>query len=200
MLESNYNQENMKPALSDSQIVDLYWQRNEDAIRETDKQYGDLLFRVAYNILQDTQDSEECKNDAYFKAWNSIPPARPVHLAAFVAEISRNNALNRYKEKMRKKRVPSELTVSIDEMEDYLTADGNPETKHLNSELKDLINQYLATLSERQRYIFIGRFCVADTLEDIAGELGIHTSTVQREAERIKRKFRQLLERNDYDV
>ena len=64
MQEGIYNQENMKPALSDSQIVDLYWQRNEDAIRETDKQYGDLLFRVAYNILQDTQDSEECKNDA----------------------------------------------------------------------------------------------------------------------------------------
>ncbi len=200
MQEVIIKKENVKSSLSDSQIVDLYWQRNEDAIRETDKQYGGLLFRVAYNILQDTQDSEECKNDAYFKAWNSIPPARPLHLAAFVAEISRNNALNRYKEKMRKKRVPSELTVSIDEMEEYLTADGNPETKHLNGELKDLINQYLTTLSEGQRYIFIGRFCVADTLEDIAGELGVHSSTVQREAERIKRNLRNLLERNDYYV
>ena len=82
MQESNYNQEKIKSSLSDSQIIDLYWQRNEDAIRETDKQYGDLFFRVAYNILQDTQDSEECKNDAYFKAWTSIPPARPVHRTA----------------------------------------------------------------------------------------------------------------------
>ena len=101
--------------MSDVQIVELYWQRNEQAIKETDIKYKKFLLSVAYNIVHDTCDSEECLNDTYIGAWNSIPPARPTLLQAFLATIMRRTAIDCYKARKRQKRIASELTATRQE-------------------------------------------------------------------------------------
>ena len=103
--------------LTDEQIIELYWTRQENAIQETDKKYGQFLFRIANNMLHDRRDSEECQNDTYLGAWNAIPPTRPLVLSAFLVQIMRRIAINRYREKTSKKRIPSELTVALEDVQ-----------------------------------------------------------------------------------
>ena len=98
--------------ISDEEIVSLYWQQNEDAIQLTSDKYGKFLYRIAYNILHDHSDCEECQNDTYHRVWNRIPPTRPNAFRAFLAAIMRNVAIDKYYENVSKKRIPSEFTVS----------------------------------------------------------------------------------------
>ncbi len=182
--------------LEDESILDLYWAREERAIGETDFKYGAFLYRIAYNYLHDRADSEECQNDTYLGIWNSIPPSRPEVFPAYIARIMRNTAIKRYKERTRKMRVPSEMTVSIEELEGVMQGGGTPEEEYTAAELGRLINDYLGTLTDRQQYIFIGRFYMSDTLETIAAELNVNASTVHRELTRIKQDLRTYLERN----
>jgi len=102
--------------LGDEEIIALYWARNEEAIRETDRKYGKLLYQQAYNILHDRCDSEECQNDTYLGAWNSIPPASPTSLQTYVVKIMRKIAISRYREKTAQKRIPSEMTDCLEEL------------------------------------------------------------------------------------
>lgn len=186
--------------IADEQIIDMFWNRNEKAIRETDNKYGRFLFRIAYNILNDRLDCEECQNDTYLAIWNAIPPNRPNMFSMFIAKIIRNTAIKKYKEKSRKKRIPSEMVISIDEFEEILHSSNSTEEEYSSRELGKLINDYIGTLNERQQYIFIGRFYMGDKLEIIAYELGIHASTVHREIEKIKINFRLYLKRNGENV
>ncbi len=163
--------------ITDEQIIELYFQREERAIEETDHKYGVFLYRIAHNILHDHSDSEECQNDTYLKLWNTIPPTRPIVFPSFAARIIRNIAINRYKSKMNKKHIPSELTVSMEDLEEYLYSEESMEKDCLTKELASLINEFMETLSARRQYIFVGRFYMADTLETIAAELGIHVSS-----------------------
>lgn len=183
--------------VADEQIIEMYWQRNELAIQETDKKYGQFLFRIAYNILHDRLDCEECQNDAYLDTWNAIPPTRPIVFSAFITQITRRIALDRYKEKSRKKRIPSELTVSIEDMNetlhDYSMVDAHYDIK----EIGRVINEYMKNLSDRQRYIFIDRFYLAESVETISADLSISVATVYREIEKIKQGLKIHLERND---
>lgn len=109
--------------LSDEKIVELYWQREEKAIEETDKKYGKYLYTIAYNIVHDKLDSEECLNDTYLGTWNSIPPARPSALQIFVSKIARGVAVNKFKSKTAKKRIPSELVTSLSELDECIPYD-----------------------------------------------------------------------------
>lgn len=183
--------------LGDEEIIDLYWKRNEEAIRETDRKYGKLLYQQAYNILHDRCDSEECQNDAYLGVWNSIPPTRPTSLQTYVVKIMRKIAISRYREKTAQKRIPSEMTDCLEE----LLASSNALPRlgieaSDTSELTDLINDFIRGLTKRQRYIFIGRYYMSDPVESIARELSVTASTVYRELERLREGFRQHLERN----
>lgn len=181
--------------LSDKHIIDMYWERNEQAISETDKKYGRFLFRIAYNIMHDRLDSEECKNDTYLGIWNSIPPNRPIVFSTFIAKIMRNTAIKKSRDKARLKRVPSELTVSMEELENELYVEDSPETVFSAEEVARAIDRYLDSLTKRQRYIFVGRFYMGDTLETIAMELKVNASTVYREAEKIKKGLKAYLEK-----
>jgi len=185
---------------TDREIVGLYWKRDERAIEETDKKYGDMLLGIALNILHDRADSEECRNDAYLAAWNSIPPNRPDPLPAFLTKLVRYRAISRLRESSKKSRVPSSFTVSIDELYDALQSRDSPEAQLFSKELGRLINRYVASLDSRKHFVFISRFYLGNTLESIAKELGVNTSTVQREIEKIKRGLKEFLERNDEDV
>ena len=183
--------------LTDKQIIDLYWQRDESAIEETDKKYGRALFRIAYNLLSDRMDCEECKNDTYIRVWNSVPPTRPRVLPAYLTEIMRRVAINKYKQKTSQRRVPSELTVSMDELRDSLQNEASPVSERDAAEIGKVINAFLREIPERRRYIFIERFYFSEPVEEIATELSVSVATVYREIERIRKDLKVYLERND---
>ncbi len=179
--------------LSDDKIIELYWNRDENAVSETDKKYGVLLLRIAVNILNDKMDGEECKNDTYLSLWNRIPPTRPRNLCAFAAKIIRRIAINRYYHENRKSAVSSSLKKSMEECEAFLSSPSEPENSLLAKELGEIINAYLSTLSERQRYVFMGRFWFADPVRTIASELRVSESSVYKELQEIKKDFRSFL-------
>lgn len=183
--------------ISDEQIIELYWQRKEQAILETGKKYGQFLLNIAYNILHNRMDCEECQNDTYLGVWNAVPPTRPAAFPAFIAQIMRRIAINRYKKKTSKKRIPSELTVSMDDLIDTLHSDELVETQCAAEEAGRIINEYVRELSDRLQYIFIDRFYFAESVETIAADLSISVSTVYREIDKIKQGLKIYLERNE---
>ena len=185
--------------LSDDQIVALYWQRDEQAIKQTDIKYRKFLLSVAYNIVHDTCDSEECLNDTYIGAWNSIPPARPTLLQAFLATIIRRTAIDCYKARKRQKRLTSELTVSLSEVEDFIAADD----MHFETDVKELgrvISDFVRSLSDRRMYIFMSRYYFARPIKEIAKLLDCSESTVNKEIAVIKRELKEKLEKEGYSV
>lgn len=186
--------------LPDDQIIDLYWQRDERAIRETDRKYRARLMRVALNILHDLQDSEECLNDTYVCAWNSIPPARPTYLQAFLISITRRGALNRYKAARRQKRVPSELTSSLSELDDMLSDGDQFYSESQTRALAEILEAFIAGLPERRMLIFMGRYYAARPVRELAELLGCSESTVNKEIAAIKRELRAVLENEGYTI
>ncbi len=188
------NKETVK--FSDEQIIELYWKRDEKAIRATDIKYGKRIFHIAYNILHDKSDSEECQNDTYLRIWKRIPPTRPSSLLAFASKISRDAALDKYKMRMSQKRIPSELTVSLEELTEIMPTYDLAEKEYEIRELSQIISNYLREIPKRQKYIFMGRFYFGCTMEEIADKLSVNASTVQREIVKIKQNFKIYLERN----
>lgn len=185
--------------MSDEQIVALYWQRDEQAIKETDIKYKRFLLSVAYNIVHDTHDIEECLNDTYIGAWNSIPPARPTVLQAFLATIMRRTAIDRYKAKRRQKRIASELTLSLSEVEDFIS-DGDVYSESEARELGRVISDFLRSLSDRRMYIFMSRYYVARPIKEIAKLLACSESTVNKEISAIKCELKEKLEKEGYTL
>ena len=189
-----------KAAMSDEQIVELYWKRDERAIRETDRKYQHFLLTVAHNILRDAQDCEECLNDTYLGAWNAIPPARPKVLQAFLATIMRRTAIDRYKAGKRQKRIDSELTVALSEVEEFL-ADGSDPAAELDAhELGRVISEFIRALPQRRMYIFMSRYYTARPIGEIARLLGCSESTVNKEIAGIKRNLKEKLEKEGYSL
>lgn len=184
-----------KVLLTDEQIIDLYWGREERAITETDFKYGQFLYRIAMNILADRCDSEECQNDTYLHTWNAIPPARPTAFRVFLARITRNLSINRYKEKNAQKRVPSHLTVALDEV--CLTE--VPEDADVAT-LGRLINEYLRTLGSNARYIFIERYYFAVSVKNIAAALQMTESNVYKQLMQLKCGLREYLSKGGITV
>lgn len=185
-------------AMSDEEIVDLYWKRDEQAIRETDVKYRKYLLTVAYNILSDTCDSEECLSDTYIGAWNAIPPARPAILQSFLCAIIRRTAINRFRANKRQKRIVSEFTIALSDLEDFITDDSDMEKETQFQELSRIISDYVRSLTERQMYIFVSRYYVAEQISTIGNELGCSISTVKRELEAIKKGLKKRLEKEGY--
>lgn len=192
-----HDQERERP---DEDIVDLYWQRDETAIRETDRKYGRYLFTISYNVLHDRMDCEECVNDTYLGAWNSIPPTRPQFLQVFLSKIIRNISVNRYKKNTAGKRIPSELTVSLDELHEGINYDGFSDDEFATRELGRILNQYIATLTDRQEFIFVCRYYYSDRIADIATMLQVSENTVNRELASIRQGLRERLEKEGYSL
>ena len=181
---------------SDEEIIEMYWQRDPDAIQATNHKYGKLLQNTAYNILSDLQDSEECQNDVYLRVWNAIPSTRPADFFAFIMKIMRRIAFNRYKEKTRKKRVPSQLTICIEELQNSLSSGMSVEEEYDAKVLGELITEYVRKLSDRQHYIFVDRYYMAEPVEKIASDLSISVRTAYREIEKIKQGLKEYLGEN----
>ena len=192
-------QTNKSAEMSDGDIIELYFRRDERAISETDAKYGKYLFSLAYNIVHDRLDCEECLNDTYLDAWNAMPPERPAALKAFLAIIMRRRAIDRYKAEKRKKRIPSELTVSLSELE-FALSDDTPQSELEAEELCRIISDFVRSLSERRAYIFMSRYYAARPIREIANKLCVSESTVNKELALIRQSLRKMLESEGYFI
>lgn len=190
----------MKPKapLRDEEIVELYWRRNEQAIQETDIKYKTFLLSLANNIVKDMRDSEECLNDTYIGAWNAMPPARPTLLKSFLAKIMRRIAINRFHANQCQKRIASEYAASLSDFEELITSGESTETELETKELAKAISCFVRSLPNRQMYIFVSRYYIADPISKISGELGCSVSTVKREITAIKNGLQKHLESEGY--
>ena len=144
--------------MEDNSIIQLYLDRNESAITETDRKYKEYLFRISYNILSHSEDSLECINDTYFRAWNSIPPQIPHKLSAFLGKITRNLSLDRYRKVNASRRIPDNITVSLDELSECIP-DASDTSKVVDDmHLTQILDDFLSGLKKRDRVVFVKKY------------------------------------------
>lgn len=186
--------------MEDQKIVELYWSRDEAAIQETDRKYGRYLLKIAYNILANTQDSEESVYDTYFNAWNSMPPQRPGALSSYLAKITRRVSIDLFRRKTREKRKGSEYAVSLSELEECISAGGGPEEAIGVQELGAAINTFLRGQSEESRNVFIGRYYFLDPVKVVAQYCGISESAAKSMLHRTRNKLRDYLREEGFDL
>ncbi len=153
--------------LEDSKIIDLLFERSEQAIKELDIKYGAAVNKTAVNILNDRQDAEECVNDTWLRVWNSIPPHRPETLASYIFTIAHNLAVNRYHSGKAEKRNTNYALV-LDELEECIPSGVNVETEYEAKELGAAINRFLYALDPEDRFLFVRRYWYADSVENLA--------------------------------
>ena len=180
--------------MDDKQIICLFFERSEQAITELSQKYGDLCMKIARSILNDPQDAEECVNDAWLGAWNSIPPQSPDPLRAYICRIVRNHALKKYRANTALKR-GNQFEVSLSELEDCIPDNSLDEQLAVN-ELSAQIDAFLAGLSRDDRVMFVKRYWFSESLSEIADAFHITENNVSVRLGRIRRKLHQYLDRN----
>lgn len=184
--------------MDDLQIIELYFARDEKAIKETDIRYGKLCFNLANNILSNNQDSEECVNDTYLNVWNAIPPTRPNHFMAFICKITRNLSLKKLEFKMALKRTPNAL-LSFDELESVLPDNRmNPDIE--NEEIGKIISAFLRSEKEDARNVFIRKYVHFDSISEIATRYSFTESKVKNLLYHSRNRLRKCLRKEGIEV
>lgn len=178
--------------MDDEKIIELFFNRSEQAIEEVDKKYGKTCHNISYNILHNKLDAEECVNDAYLGAWNAIPPARPNPLLTYLCKIVRNLSLKRYEFNTAIKR-NSTYDVAMEELESCLSSPETVESEIAVKELTHIIENFLDSLSTENRVIFLRRYWFSDTYSDIAARVGMTEKNVSVRLTRIREKLRNYL-------
>ncbi len=181
----------------DEDILTLFFQRDEKALSETRTRYGRLILSVADGILRNREESEECENEVYLRAWNSIPPARPQHLSAYLCKIARGVALDRWDYNHAAKRGEA---LPIEELEEFLRCGESAEDRLSESELTALLNSFLKAQDYNTRVIFLRRFWFSDSIAEIAKRLHVSQSMVKTRISRTLKKLREFLRENGYEV
>lgn len=184
--------------MTDGEIVELYLTRDEEALRHTSEKYGVRLRALAFGILEDMPEAEECENDTYLAAWNSIPPHEPRdYLFAYLARIARHLSLDRCRARSRVKRSAhlEELTA---ELTDCLPAGGSPEEKLDAKELAGAVSAWLRTLPEEKRRLFLRRYWYCDGVSALARDMGWGESRVKTALHRLRKELRAHLEKEGY--
>ncbi len=186
--------------MEDEKIIELYFERSEDAIRETDRKYGVKCRSTAYNILQDREDSEECTNDTYLRLWNVIPPQRPSPLLTYIMRIVRNLALDRVRRAKASKRADDNYRAVYDEIKDMIPAPDSVTKTVEGRELSALIDRFLAEQSREKRAVFLMRYWNFCSVSEIAQRLGIGESKVMVTLMRTRNKLKEFLEKEGVDI
>lgn len=184
--------------MDDNGIINLYWQRNEQAIKETAGKYGAYCLKISLNILADVLDSEENVNDSYARAWSSIPPHRPNSLKAFLGKIARNLALNRYKAAHAQKRHGSEFALSLDELDCCTPSKITVEDEAGIAQLSKCISDFLYKQGAEARNIFVCRYFYCDSVGDIATRFGYSPSKIKSMLLRMRTRLRLYLKEEGY--
>jgi RNA polymerase sigma-70 factor (ECF subfamily) len=192
--------DNTQHSRKDSDIVELYWQRDESAISETQKKYNAYLTKIAQNILANTEDSEESVNDTYLKAWDSMPSHRPEKLATYLGKIIRNLSINTLRNSSRQKRQGSQRALSLSELEDCIPSDSNPEHQAEVNLLTDKINEWLRTVSAEMAKVFIGRYYFMDSVKSIAVHYSMSESKVKVTLHRSRLGLKDYLEKEGFTI
>ena len=186
--------------MNDQDIIALYFDRNEQAIAETDKSYGKVCMQVSMNILDSRPDAEECVSDAYLKLWNNIPPNRPQNLGLYLTKIVRNLALNRRKAEQVAKRGGGQYPVALEELSEVLASVERVEDIWAAGYLREQINRFLGTLPKDKRILFLMRYWYMDSIETIAKAGGITQSKVKMTLLRLRRDLKVFLEKEGIQV
>jgi len=181
--------------MDDSKIIDLYFKRSEDAIAMTSEKYGKYCYRIAYNILNDREDTAESVNDTYLGAWNAMPPQRPAYLSAFLGRITRNLALQRYEKMNAAKRGSGQIPLALHELEACIPVKNHVEQVVDQLALTEILNVFLEGLSAETRKVFMRRYWFLWSVKEIAAEYGISESKVKVTLHRTRRRLRTLLEK-----
>lgn len=179
--------------MEDSHIVELYWQKNADAIKETDRKYGAYCFAIADNILHSSEDSEECVNDTWLNAWNAIPPQEPAKLQMFLAKITRNLSFNRFNARSAEKRGGGEILLVLDELAECLASESDVESEYEARELGQYIRRFVQKLPEREGNVFVRRYFFTETIAEIAKRYGLSENNVMVILSRTRKKLKAQL-------
>ena len=186
--------------MEDKRIVELFWQRSETAISETDKKYRRYCHAVAHGILDSNEDSEECVNDTFMRAWNTIPPKRPDRLSAFLARIVRNLAFDKYRERYAKKRGRGNIEYILDELQGCIPSfDPNVDMTD-DILLRDALNSFLRSLAEDNMQIFMHRYWYGGTVRQIAEKHGLSENSVKVRLHRMRDQLKAHLEKEGIKV
>ncbi|MCL2153790.1 MAG: sigma-70 family RNA polymerase sigma factor [Oscillospiraceae bacterium] len=182
--------------MTDAEIIDLFWNREQDAITQTSKQYGNYCFAIANGILDNREDSEECVSDTWHRAWGAMPPQRPNKLSLFLGKITRHLAFDKYKMRKAQKRGGSEFSLVLDELDECIPSPNTtPQAIIEAEELERIINQFLHGLPERDCSIFLLRYWHNKPLAEIASRLGAKENNVKASLFRTRQKLKAHLEK-----
>lgn len=186
--------------MEDEMIIELFWQRSDRAIAETQGKYGRMLRSIAYGILRSQEDAEECENDTYLRTWNTIPPKRPDVLSAFLSKIARNLSLDRYDEIHAQKRGSGEVPALLDELAECVPDGNNPFAGVENAKLTEQINHYLKELKPDARVIFMRRYWFGNSVQEIAEMTGFGQSKIKMSLLRTRKELKRALEKEGYSI
>ncbi|MDO5409664.1 MAG: RNA polymerase sigma factor [Lachnospiraceae bacterium] len=186
--------------MDDNKIIRLYMERSEQAISETSVKYGRYCHFIAFNILQNDNDAEECVNDTYLRTWNSIPPKQPNRLQTFLGKITRNLALNRYEKQSAKKRGSGLIPVILDELGECISSEARTENIVDELAVKDILDSFLRKLPAETRKIFVRRYWYMDSVKDIAAAYKLSESNVTVTLFRTRKKLKELFEKEGITI
>ena len=181
--------------MKDNEIINLYWSRDEAAITATADTYGNYCYSIAYNILSNNEDAEECVNDTWLNAWKSIPPHRPNRLSTYLGKITRNLSLDRYKLLTAQKRGMGQVELALSELEGCVPAQTDMEQIADEMVLVDTIEAFLRSQPRTERNIFIGRYWYLYSIRDLAGAYRMSGSKVMSLLHRMRSKLKLHLEK-----
>ena len=181
--------------MEDCKIVDLYWERNEKAIGESDKQYGKMLKALSLSLLSSREDAEECVNDTYLDAWNAMPTARPTYLGAFLSKITRRISVDRFRASHRQKRGGIENLT--EELGECIPSSVSVVEEYENGRLSKALDAFLAALEKEKRVMFLRRYFYSQPISEIALAMGMGESKVKVTLHRVRESLRQYLEEQE---
>lgn len=184
--------------MEDHQIVELYWQRDQLAIDQTERKYGNYLTKIAYHILYDLEDCAESVNDTYMAAWNAIPPHRPQSLCAFLSKLTRRIAIDLLRKKQSAKRGSGEYALSLEELSQCLPGGDDPEETVNGRELASCIEAFLRQLPEKTRNVFLGRYFYMDSVKEVARYCGLTESNAKVLLHRTRLALGEYLKKEGY--
>ena len=186
--------------MEDREIIRLYWDRNDQAIKATSDKYGHYCKAIARNILNCEEDAEECVNDTYWKAWNSMPTQWPAQLASFLGKITRNLSFNRYKHRHAEKRGGGQISLVLDELTDCVSDVDDVEETIDRQALIKAIDSFVGDLPESKRRIFVRRYWYADSIAEIAKDSGMMQGTVSKALERTRKQLKAYLTERGFEI
>ncbi len=181
--------------MEDYKIVDLYWARKEEAIKESDVKYGRMLKSLSFSLLSSHEDAEECVNDTYLDAWLAMPTARPVYLGAFLSKITRRISVDRWRKQHREKR--GGIDNVTEELSDCIPDTSSPQDEYDNERLTQALNRFLRAQSAEKRVMFICRYFASQSLSEIAQRLEVSETKVKVTLHRMREALRKELEEQE---